>query len=204
MQNKTIKSLSLALVICLGSAAGFSMQNAMNDCHEESRLAQKPLWGATITTDLTTVFHHDVNITVSACGKIIDVSGNSNCLGLKEKKYSVQGLELALIMKGLNHQLTPCHVEGLIAEYEKCPCPEAKSVVTEDVFQPVKLKPVVIGKGGTNPADMFKPLEEHKDEEIRAHDLKDLADQLLGSDSDEDFAPIKKSKRKGKKGVNKK
>lgn len=200
MQNKTIKSLSLALAILLGSATGFSMH------HEaEEMCKQKPVWGVKVTSDLTTVFHHDVNITVSKCGKIIDVSGKSACLGFNEKKYSVQGLELALIMKGLDHQLTPCHVEGLITEYEKCPCPEAKSVVTEEAFKPVKLQPVVIGKGGINPAnELFKPLEEHKQEEIRAHDLKDLTAQLLGSDSDEDFAPIKKAKRKGKKGGNKK
>lgn len=202
MRNQTIKNLSLALAILLGSATGFSMH------HEaEEMCTQKPVWrwGVKVTPDLTTAFHHNVNITVSKCGKIIDVSGNSDCLGLKEKKYSVQGLELALIMNGLDHQLTPCHVEGLITEYEKCPCPEEKSVVTEEAFKPVKLPPVIIGGAcGTNPAEeLLKPCGDKK-EEIRACDLKDLTAQLLGSDSDEDFAPIKKAKRKGKKGGNRK
>ena len=130
MRKNTIKNLSVALTICLGTTAGFAMERQTMDFGGDFEHPTKPNnWRFQVSEYYTTGHFNCKNGT--SIGMTIDerglyLSGNSQCIDKDQKRKMVQMVETALILQSLTRQYTRCYVGNLISELELCPCPEIK------------------------------------------------------------------------------
>lgn len=128
MRNNTIKNLSVALTICLGTAAGFAM-HPMDFGGDFEHATKTDTWRFQVTEYYTTGHFNckngtSIGMTINDCG--LHLSGNSPCLDKDQKRKMVHMVETALTLQVLNRQYTRCYVGNLISELELCPCPEIK------------------------------------------------------------------------------
>lgn len=141
MQFKAIKNLAATIAVLVSTTAGLSAMDLGSNLGMDL-LAKKQVrsttWSIQVSDHSDAVGEFEgVKARISRCGKIIDVSGTSECIGVKEKRRVVQLVELLKIITGVNCQYTPCHVAELIKEFEHCPCPEIK-------VEPQHCLPVVV------------------------------------------------------------
>lgn len=154
MQFKAIKNLAATIAVLVSATAGLSAMDHYGSTSAMDLLATKqarPTWSIQVSDHGDAVGEFQgVKARISRCGKIIDVSGTSECIGVKEKRRTVQLVEIIKILMGVSCQYTPCHVAELIKEFEHCPCPEIK-------VEPQHCLPVVVKPTCSRPVSPVAP-----------------------------------------------
>lgn len=141
MQFKAIKNLAATIAVLVSATAGLSAMDMTTSLLDDSRCA-KPQprscgWSLHFDHNGGCAEINGVKAKISACGKILDAYGTSNCIGVKEKRSLVQAVETLRILMAVNCQYSNCYIVELIKGFEHCPCPEIKE-------EPQHCLPVVV------------------------------------------------------------